>query len=174
MRGLVITGLIAGQVAAGLPALAQSGDGHHSHYAGEHRRAIKSLSAEDIGELRRGGGWGLAKAAELNGVPGPAHLLELADEIGLSPDQMERITAIHDRMRARAKAEGERLIVLEERLEEHFRERTISDGVLRELLSKIAAVRAELRYVHLAAHLETPAILTGEQVARYRVLRGYE
>lgn len=174
MRGSVIMALIAGQVAAGVPALAQSGNGHHSHYAGENRRPIKSLSAEDLAELRHGGGWGLAKAAELNGVPGPAHLLELAGKIGLSSDQVERITAIHDHMRSRAKAEGERLIALEERLDRHFRERTISDAILRELLSEIAAVRADLRYVHLAAHLETPAILTGEQMARYNALRGYE
>jgi hypothetical protein len=46
-------------------------------------RAIKSLSDNDINELRRGGGWGLALAAELNGMPGPAHLLELKDKIPL-------------------------------------------------------------------------------------------
>lgn len=38
-------------------------------------RAIKSLSDNDIKELRRGGGWGLALAAELKGMPGPADLL---------------------------------------------------------------------------------------------------
>jgi len=43
----------------------------HSEYSGDEDRAIKSLSADDIEELRRGGGWGFARAAELNGVPGP-------------------------------------------------------------------------------------------------------
>jgi len=46
---------------------------HVSKYAGEENRAIKSLSESDIEELLSGSGWGLAKAAELNGVPGPAH-----------------------------------------------------------------------------------------------------
>ena len=59
---------------------------HPSPYVGQDTRPIKSLSADDILELRRGGGWGLAKAAELNGMPGPAHLLELKDEIPLSPE----------------------------------------------------------------------------------------
>ena len=59
----------------------------HSHspqtpYAGMQNRAVKSLSDNDIKELRRGGGWGLALAAELNGMPGPAHLLELKDQSG--------------------------------------------------------------------------------------------
>ena len=37
-----------------------------SPYAGQETRTVKSFSPEDIAELRRGGGWGLAKAAELN------------------------------------------------------------------------------------------------------------
>ena len=51
-------------------------------------RAIKSLSESDIQELRRGGGWGLALPAELNGMPGPVHLLELKDQIPLATDQV--------------------------------------------------------------------------------------
>ena len=45
-------------------------DTHKSKYAGEEKRAIKSLSAADIEELQKGGGWGLAKAAELNATLG--------------------------------------------------------------------------------------------------------
>ena len=63
-----------------------------SPYAGEESRAVKSLSAEDIAELRRGGGWGLARAAELNGMPGPIHLLELKDDIPLTREQVSAIT----------------------------------------------------------------------------------
>jgi hypothetical protein len=62
-------------------------DSNHSHkskYVGQEKRKIKSLSESDIEELKNGSGWGLAKAAELNGVPGPVHLLEMRDEIGLS------------------------------------------------------------------------------------------
>src|SRR5436309_2806011 len=76
-------------------------------YAGQDAREIKSLSAEDIAELRRGGGWGFAKAAELNGMPGPAHLLDLKDQIGLDPDQVAAIQAIFDKMRTSAILEGE-------------------------------------------------------------------
>lgn len=41
----------------------------HSPYAAMEGCEIKSLSAEDIEDLREGRGWGLALAAELNGVP---------------------------------------------------------------------------------------------------------
>ena len=40
-------------------------------YAGQQTRAIKALSDDDIAALRAGEGMGMAKAAELNGYPGP-------------------------------------------------------------------------------------------------------
>ena len=66
--------------------LAQHNHGAQAPYAGMQNRAIKSLSDNDINELRRGGRWGLALSAELNGMPAPAHLLELKDQIPLTSD----------------------------------------------------------------------------------------
>ena len=57
-----------------------------SKYVGEEYRKIKSLSPDDVEELKKGGGWGLAKAAELNGLPGPAHILEMEDKINGNKD----------------------------------------------------------------------------------------
>ena len=47
-------------------------------YAGQEARSIKALSDDDIAALRKGEGMGMAKAAELNGYPGPVHVLSLA------------------------------------------------------------------------------------------------
>ncbi|MEL7115145.1 MAG: hypothetical protein AAGP08_06055, partial [Pseudomonadota bacterium] len=87
-----------------LAAYAQDhGQGHSdTPYAGLETREIKSLSDQDIEELRRGGGWGLALPAELNGLPGPAHLLELQDELELSNAQVAAITLLFEEMRADA------------------------------------------------------------------------
>ena len=159
-----------------VPALA-SAQTHHGHgasrYAGEEGRAIKSLSEDDMAELRRGGGWGFAKAAELNGVPGPAHLLELKDEIPLNAKQVAAVEVIFKRMQRDAIAEGERLIALEQELETLFRERRVTDENLRQKLEQIEASRGRLRYVHLSAHLTTPALLSREQIERHIKLRGY-
>lgn len=159
------------------PAFAQEGHRHGqagtSPYAGEQARAIKSLSEDDLAELRRGGGWGLAKPAELNGYPGPAHLLELKDAIPLEPDQVAAIEAVFEAMQAQAIAEGERLIAREAELDRAFREHTVTAAGLRELLGEIEASRAALRYVHLSAHLATVPLLSEAQVARYVILRGY-
>lgn len=169
--------LVAALLLIALPAAAQhTPHGRHgavSPYAGEEVPAIKSLSADDIAELRRGGGWGLARVAELNGVPGPAHLLALADEIPLTGEQVEAIEAIFNDMRARAIAAGERLITSEAALETVFREGTVTDEALRRLLDNIEVRRRELRYIHLSAHLTTPALLSEDQIARYNALRGY-
>ncbi len=170
MKNIALIGLMV--VVPGL-ALAQGSAQPGSPYAGEETRAIKSLSEDDIAELRRGGGWGLAKAAELNGMPGPAHLLELKDQIPLDPEQVAAIQAIYDALRVDAIAEGERFVALEQELEDHFRNRTITDQILRRLLADIAGSRRNLRYIHLATHISTPDLLMSEQISRYNTLRGY-
>jgi hypothetical protein len=147
---------------------------HQSGYVGQEKRAIKSLSKQDIEELEHGKGWGLAKAAELNGIPGPAHLLEMKEELPLQPGQVKRIKQIYLRMRSEAIKLGKRLVQLERELNRHFAERTISKKTLEEILTKISNTRRDLRLVHLSTHLETPKILTHDQIRKYNVLRGYK
>lgn len=176
-----ITGIAVLALAASV-ASAGAQHGHHQHgpsgqqiskYAGQQTRAIKSLSPADIAELRRGGGWGLARAAELNGIPGPAHILEMKERIHLTPDQTARVQALFETMRAAAIPAGEKLIALEQKLEKEFRAGTVTEDSLRKSLSAIAGARAKLRFIHLSAHLKTPAILSAEQIRRYNILRGY-
>lgn len=152
---------------------AQSETGVHSQYGGQENWDIKSLSPADIEELKRGAGWGLAKAAELNGVPGPAHLLELKDEIPLTAEQVAAISKTYKLMQAQAIEEGETLIRLERELEQGFRNQTITEESLKSKLGDISMSLGQLRYIHLATHLKTPALLSPEQISRYNSLRGY-
>lgn len=161
-------------------AFAAVAQGHQHHsggpsspYAGQEKRSIKSLSDEDIAELQRGGGWGLAKAAEMNGVPGPAHLLEMKMEIGLDADQIGKLEAIFKDMQQKAIAEGKRLIEREKAMEDAFRAGPVSDEALKKLIADIEASRGALRYIHLSAHLTSPPLLTPRQIERYNQLRGY-
>jgi hypothetical protein len=156
-----------------LSGFAVSEHSHKSKYVGQEKREIKSLSKTDIEELRNGRGWGLAKAAELNGLPGPAHLLEMKKEIGLSSKQIQAIENLFQKMKQEAIPLGLELIALERQLNNHFANRTISDESLRELLQRISQVHGELRLVHLSTHLKTPEILTPEQITLYNKLRGY-
>ena len=144
-----------------------------SPYAGFEARAIKSLSEDDIDELRRGAGWGLALPAELNGVPGPAHLLEHKEEIGLSADQVAKIETIYAEMKTDAIAAGERFIAAEEAIEKAFVGGQLDREQLRFLIDRSEEARADLRFIHLSRHLLTPPLLTDDQIERYKVLRGY-
>ncbi len=154
-------------------AFSAADDSHKSKYAGEEKREIKSLSETDIKELKNGKGWGLAKAAELNGVPGPVHLLEMKEEIDLSATQIRAIEDIYKKMKQEAIPLGLELIELEMELNNHFANRTITDELLRQILQRITQVHNQLRYVHLSTHLKTPDILKSEQITLYNKLRGY-
>ena len=151
-----------------LAALAQP-----SPYAGQEARAIKSLSDAEVKDLLSGQGMGLAKAAELNGYPGPAHVLEHAQALGLSPHQRHATEALMQRHKERARQLGRELVDAERRLDEAFARRTIDAGALAALTADIGARQARLRQEHLHTHLEQTALLDEAQVRRYNELRGY-
>lgn len=144
-----------------------------SPYAGQQSRDIKALSSAEQAELLAGKGMGLAKAAELNGYPGPAHVLELAAELALSTEQRERTRALWQAMHARATRVGQQVIDAERELDVLFASRQVTRERLAAQLDRIGALQAQLRAVHLDAHLEQSLILTPEQASRYAVLRGY-
>jgi Spy/CpxP family protein refolding chaperone len=144
-----------------------------SPYAGQQTRSIKALSDEDIAALRKGEGMGLAKAAELNGYPGPAHVRTLGKQLRLSDDQLARITAIFDRMSAAAKSLGAEMIEREQTLDQLFVKGEITPERLASETTAIGELNGRLRAVHLAAHLETRALLGPQQLALYQQLRGY-
>ena len=142
-------------------------------YAGQQGRSIKALSDDDVAALRKGERMGMAKAAELNGYPGPAHVLQLAAQVGLTEAQRRDVQAIFDRMSAAAKTLGLELIERERALDQLFANRDISPERLAAATATIGEVEGRLRAVHLTAHLETRALLNPDQIRRYQQLRGY-
>lgn len=142
-------------------------------YAGEQQRAIKALSAAEIGDLAAGRGMGLARAAELNSYPGPMHVLELADRLALTPDQRTATQDLFARMNADARRVGAAILAAEQELDRDFATRRIDDAALQAKLAEIGALNGELRFIHLRTHLAQAAILTPEQIRRYDALRGY-
>ena len=167
------TWLLTLAISIPLSISAQHNHGVQTPYAGMQNRAIKSLSDNDIKELRRGGGWGLALAAELNGMPGPAHMLELKEQIALNQDQVTKTQALLDDMRKAAIPTGERLIAAELALENAFAKGAVEEASLRRLLAEAESARTELRFIHLSQHYKTVQFLKPEQIKRYNILRGY-
>ena len=144
-----------------------------SGYAGQESREIKALSPEEVDAYLSGKGMGFAKAAELNGYPGPAHVLELAAELQLSADQRRRTEALFAAMQSQAIDAGRALVGEERSLDRSFARKEITPALLAASLDRIAALQARIRAAHLDAHVAQLAILLPEQVARYEALRGY-
>ena len=151
-------------------AVAQS----HQPYAGLQSRTIKALSAEQIADLRAGRGMGLALPAELNGYPGPLHVIELAEQLGLSSEQRARMQQLFEQMKGEAVGIGNRLIAEEEGLDRLFAERTITAATLATATQTIGATQAALRAAHLRYHLLAAEAMTPAQMQRYVELRGYK
>ena len=134
---------------------------------------IKALSPDEVQEYVRGSGLGYAKAAELNGYPGPRHVLDLADSLALSPDQRRRVEASFRAMQAEAQALGQAYVTAEAELDRAFGEGRPDPERVRALTEASAQTEGELRAVHLAAHLDMMSVLTPAQVAAYNGLRGH-
>jgi Spy/CpxP family protein refolding chaperone len=162
-----VSGLAAMMLAA-FSASAQSGP-----YAGQQQRDIKSLPAAEVAQLLAGEGMGLAKAAELNGYPGPAHVLEHADALALTPEQKQASQVLMDRHMERARRLGATLVVAERALDQAFAGRQIDEASLARLTAEIGAMQAQLREEHLRTHLAQTAILSAGQIRQYAQLRGY-
>jgi Spy/CpxP family protein refolding chaperone len=121
--------------------------------------------------LREGRGMGLAIPAESNGYPGPRHVLEMADRIGLSADQRARTQALFDAMAGEARSLGVRLLAQEAELNAMFSEHRASPALLEAAAGRIGETEAALKVTHLRTHLAMMDILTPDQVARYVAAR---
>ncbi|WP_063688012.1 Spy/CpxP family protein refolding chaperone [Bradyrhizobium stylosanthis] len=167
MRRLVL--LAAMLIVTCSAAGAQSGQ----PYAGMEQRSIKALSHQQIDDLRTGRGMGLALAAELNGYPGPSHVLELGDRLELTPDQRVQVQRLFDAMKEEAIPLGHKLVEQEMELDRLFSARVVTSESLRATIAAISETQARLREGHLKYHLSTAVLLSQSQTQRYAELRGY-
>jgi Spy/CpxP family protein refolding chaperone len=161
-------------VLAGGVVLAQ----HHAHnpaqpYAGQQARAVSSLSPDELRGFLEGRGMGLARAAELNGYPGPMHVLELEKELKLTPGQRREVELAMGRMKARATDLGRQYVEAERAVDAAFRSSSADAATITARVTDANRLLGEVRLSHLAAHLEIAPLLTPEQRARYAELRGY-
>ena len=168
LQRLKIHLILAGIMALGLICRA---DDIRQH-AGQQGREIKALSDSEIAGYLEGRGMGLAKAAELNGYPGPDHVLELATQLGLSPQQRVRVERLKHSMKKAARL-GYWLVRDERRLDLLFAESQANDENITPLVQRIGSLEAEIRLVHLRAHIEMRRILSADQIKKYEQARGY-
>ncbi|WPB84970.1 periplasmic heavy metal sensor [Sediminicoccus rosea] len=165
----MIRALLIASALCASPALAQ----HAIPYSGMQQREIRALSPQQVEDLLAGRGMMLALAAELNGWPGPMHVLELAGPLGLTPEQRRETEALMAAHRAEARRLGAEIVEAERGLDAAFRERRITPAEITAKTERIGALQAALRAEHLRTHLLQTALLSTAQVTRYAELRGY-
>lgn len=142
-------------------------------YAGQEVRAIKALSDQDVSSLLAGKGAALAKAAELNGYPGPAHVLELAEPLHLDAAQVEATRQLMTAHNSRARQLGADLVASERELDALFARAQASPALVDQATQRVGVLQARLRAEHLTTHLMQTDLLSVEQARQYNVLRGY-
>lgn len=147
-----------------------------SPYAGQQTRDIKYLASEDVEALQEGKGGalgGLAKPAELNGYPGPRHVLDLSQELNLTDEQEQEIRSLFEDMQAEAQPVGQQFLGVERKIDDAYADGAMTDEKLENLLNRSGDLYGKLRYVHLRYHFQTKEVLTEGQVQHYDALRGY-
>ncbi len=94
-------------------------------------------------------------------------------EIQLTAEQVEHIERLYHEMKKQVIPWGLQLIQQERELNTAFADGNITEEKLTEFLEAIAETSKQLRYAHLATHLETYKILSPAQIHLYNTLRGY-
>lgn len=140
-------------------------------HAGQATPEIKSLSAPEIQGYLEGREMGLAKAAELNGYPDPAHVLELETQLQLTPHQRAKAEHLKRSMKVAARL-GHWLVEAERRLNLVFAKGEADDEKITVLVRQIGGLEAEIRLVHLRADIEMRRVLTADQIKKYEQERG--
>ena len=171
MRFLLALALLA-------PAASAQHGGHDAHAGHDHdsaahdTRVPTGLTADETAGLLAGRGLGMARPAELHGYPGPMHVLEHADALGLSDGQRDEAERLRAAMLAQAVPLGRQLVDAERSLDAVFASGAATAADVDRAVAQAAAVRARLRAAHLHAHLGMRAALTPAQVETYDRLQG--
>ena len=172
--------LLAAALALALaaPAAAQHDHSHDGHAPTEPTVTADGpvptgLTASGVAGLMEGRGMGLAKPAELHSYPGPLHVLEHADALGLTGEQRATAQALRAEVAARAPELGSRIVGMERHLDALFASGEATPQAVDRITGHIARTQGELRALHLRAHLAMRDALTPEQVAAYDRLRGH-
>jgi len=142
-------------------------------YTGQQTRSIKALSDQEIADYLQGHGMGLSKVAELNHYPGPRHVLDQSEDLGLSAAQLAKAREIWQAMDVKARAVGEAIVAKEIALETTYSNGAATPADTRAVLDELARLQADLRYTHLTAHLAMRSVLSADQISKYDALRGY-
>jgi hypothetical protein len=124
--------------------------------------------------LVKGEAAGQTLAAEINGYPAPQKIIIYKDQLGLSKDQLRKMSEIMTNLPISTTVKGEDIVGAEEELSKLFESGNINEKILRAKLERIGKMRAELRFMHLQVYLKEKQILSVKQWERLKELQASE
>ena len=173
---LAVLILIAGSMTA--VAQQHQQDARHQDFASSYIEQLDSpvrgLSTQEVDNLLNGRGAGYARLAELNGYPGPRHVLDLSSQLDLSTQQVKEIQVAFEQMQSQAKNLGRTIVNKEQKLSHAFASGNIINAELERETAELARLYGKLRTTHLQAHLQITPLLSAQQIEKYNRLRGYK
>jgi Spy/CpxP family protein refolding chaperone len=155
-------------------AFAQGSPHHGPHGATggtPHHALAQTCDGAFEENVRDGRGFGMAFVADQQGYPGPLHVLELKDRLGLSRDQEAKAQALLAAMFAESRPKSARLLHAEARLRHLFATGRPDEAAVRTAVGKVETARADVRLVHLLFHLKMRDALTDAQRRIYQEAR---
>ncbi len=163
-------------LAAGLAGVAfAQGPAHHGQHGAPggtpHHALAETCNGAFEETIRDGRGFGLAFVADQQGYPGPLHVLELKDRLGLSRDQEAKAQALLAAMFAESRPKSARLLDAEAKLRRLFATGRPDDAAVRAAVVEVETARADVRLVHLLFHVKMRDALTDDQRRVYQEAR---
>ena len=154
-------------------ALAQ-GPAHHGAHGAPggtpHHALAQTCDGAFEETVRDGRGFGTF-VADQQGYPGPLHVLELKNRLGLSRDQEVKAEGLLAAMFAESRPKSARLLDAEAKLRRLFAGSRPDEAAVRAAVTEVEMARADVRLVHLMFHLKMRDALTDEQRRVYQVAR---
>lgn len=133
---------------------------------------LGGVSEQEKEALLKGAGLGAGMIAMMNGYPGPKHVLEMGDELGLTAKQRESIGKTYGKVKAESVEFGTELVEKDEKLTALFASGSVSTGEVEKLSREIGELQGRVRAAHLNAHVETYDALTPAQREQLSSMQG--
>lgn len=174
LRPVIIT--LSFALAAGVAGVAfAQGSAHHGSHGGPggtpHHALAQTCAGAFEETVRDGRGFGMAFVADQQGYPGPLHVLELKERLGLSRDQETKAQALLAAMYAESRPKSARLLDAEAKLRRLFAGSRPDEAAVRAAVAEVETARADVRLVHLMFHLKMRDALTDDQRRVYQEAR---
>jgi hypothetical protein len=132
---------------------------------------VKTLSDVEYSALLHGEDLsGMSLAGEMNGFPLPDKALKFKDELGLSKEQVTKLTAMAKELRRKKLEMGLIIINNERTLDSIFRYNRLDNGSLIFFTNRYGLYQGELRNAILQACLATKTLLSPQQLKWYKGL----